>query len=69
MKKPTDLKPVVNARISTIGNNKAIVLPKWFSEQWDIANKRKYKIHIIKEIAQETNSVIGIQSSNLAVVV
>jgi hypothetical protein len=49
MKKPEELKPEVEIKLTTVGDNAGFALPKWFVQQWGLKKKLKYKVRILEE--------------------
>jgi len=52
MRNPKDIKPELEIKLRNVGGNLALILPRWFTRQWEIKDKKTYRINI-----SELNSV------------
>jgi hypothetical protein len=50
MRAAQEIKPEFEGKFGKLGNSYALLVPKWFANQWDLNPTKRYKVQIIEEI-------------------
>lgn len=51
MKRPEEIKPECEAKLTTMGDANGFIIPKWFVSQWQMQKGKRYKISVVEELS------------------